>query len=330
MEASLMATFAPVPVKPDTILRELSDLWTSTAKSDPAEGTGGTGVLRACSMTLIVFVDDEDDAMALGETLALLMKEHPSRAIVVRLKAGSGELHSRVFAQCWMPFGHNRQICCEQVELTASISRLGDLPPIVAPLDVPDLPRVVWFRSARLATAPDISQILALGDKLIVDSSRPGAPAFADLRSLAAANFVVGDLAWTRITRLRELISRLLSDRELSALQQIAIEHCGTEAGAEAKYLQAWLRNAVPAAVVEFQSVAPTGPGQIRGLKIGDDLDIRVLAACATYEAGPLRQRANLSEGSDHELLAEELSIMKHDLVFEQALRRMTIWTPHC
>ena len=325
-----MAMLAPAPVKPDTILRELSDLWTSTAKSDPAEGTGGTGVLRACSMTLIVFVDDEDDAMALGETLALLMKEHPSRAIVVRLKAGSGELHSRVFAQCWMPFGHNRQICCEQVELTASLSRLVDVPSIVAPLAAPDLPRVVWFRSARLATAPDISHVLALGDKLIVDSSRPGAPAFADLRSLAAANFVVGDLAWTRITRLRELIARLLSDREFSTLRQIAIEHCGTEAGAEAKYLQAWLRNAVPAAVVEFQSVAPTGPGRIRGLKIGGDLDIRVLSSCATYEAGALRQRANLSEGPDHELLAEELSIMKHDPVFEQALRRMTIWTPHC
>ncbi len=313
-------------VRPDRILRELSELWTTTAKDDPSDGTG---VLRACSMTLTVFVDDEEDSMALGETLAQLMREHPSRVVVVRLKGTQGELDARVFAQCWMPFGHNRQICCEQVEITASLNRLSDLPAIIAPLAAPDVPRVVWFRSPRLATAPDISGVLTLGDKLVVDSARAGAPAFADLRSLAVAGFIVGDLSWARITPLRELTARLLEGRDLTGIKHIVIEHCGTEPGAEAKYLQAWLRTEIPAALVEFEAVDDSGSGFIRGVRIDSDPDIRVSSSCAIYATGTLRQRTNLSEGRDHELLAEELSIMKHDPVYEQALRRMTIWTPH-
>ena len=39
-------------------------------------------------MTLIVVVEEERDAQAIGETLASLMHEHPSRAIVLRVRAG--------------------------------------------------------------------------------------------------------------------------------------------------------------------------------------------------------------------------------------------------
>ncbi len=111
-----------------------------------------------------------------------------------------------------MPVGHHREVCCEEVELSASMNRLADVPGIVAPLAAPDVPRVVWFRSARLESAPDISDLLALGDKLIVDSERPGAPTFADLRVLAGAGYIVADLAWTRLTRIRQLLAQLFED----------------------------------------------------------------------------------------------------------------------
>ena len=76
-------------------------------------------------MTLIVVVEEERDAQAIGETLASLMHEHPSRAIVLRVRSGEEpSLSARVFAQCWMPFGSRQQICCEQVEI---ISSLGEL-----------------------------------------------------------------------------------------------------------------------------------------------------------------------------------------------------------
>jgi glucose-6-phosphate dehydrogenase assembly protein OpcA len=326
-----MSTTANVvqTVSPDRILHELSELWTDAAKSHAGEGTG---VLRACSMTLIAFIDDEDDSMAIGETIALLMRDHPSRAIVVRLREEPDQLESRVFAQCWKPFGHNQQVCCEQVELTASINRLDDVPSIVSPLAAPDLPRVVWIRSSRLAGAPDISGILSLGDKLIVDSTRPGSPTFADLRSLLGAGLIVGDLAWTRITKLRELVAQLLGGREVASIRKVEIEHCGTEPGNEARYLQAWLRWALTAATVDFRRTGEDGPGNVKAIHVdpGSEsaLDIKVDATCAKYVSGPLKERANLGAAIDHVLLSEELNIIKHDHVFENTLRRMTVWTP--
>src|SRR5579884_3301060 len=106
-------------VNPDRILRQLADLWVSTAKrADGQPGQESGGVLRACAMTLIAFVDEEENAQDLGETIAMLMRGHPSRAVVIRVCEEKGRLESRVFQQCWMPFGQRRQICCEQVEIT--------------------------------------------------------------------------------------------------------------------------------------------------------------------------------------------------------------------
>ena len=78
------------------------------------------------------------------------MPEHPSRAIVIRFRAEDQRaLAARVFAQCWMPFGHRQQICCEQIEITASDASLPDLAAVVLPLTVPDLPVILWCRSPR-------------------------------------------------------------------------------------------------------------------------------------------------------------------------------------
>ena len=222
-----MPTSVEKPIKPEQILKELGELWTNMAKpqaGDSASDSHDGGVLRACAMTLISFVDDEEDAMDLGNTIASLMKEHPSRSVVVRLKEGEGFLDCRVFAQCWMPFGQRRQICCEQVEITSSMNRLADVASIVGPLAVPDLPRVILLRSARLVRAGALRKVLGLGDKIVVDSSRPGAPGFGELGGLLDAGHITGDLAWTRITELRSLIAQLLDDH---TPKKITIDYAG-------------------------------------------------------------------------------------------------------
>jgi glucose-6-phosphate dehydrogenase assembly protein OpcA len=279
-------------------------------------------------MTLIVFVDDDSDAMALGDALAQLMRGHPSRAIVIRLRDDTDVLQSRVFAQCWMPFGHSQQICCEQVEFSVSLNRVNDIPSIVSPLAAADVPRVIWFRATRMEQVPNIGELLPLGDKMIFDSSRPGSPAFADLRVLAKAGYVVGDLAWTRITRLRELIARLLAERELKDVHAIAIEYHGSEAPTTARYLQAWIRSELPSITVELKRTDASGTPTFDAVRIEPGIVIRRGENCAEYEIDGMRQRANLPESSEADLLDEELRIVTHDRIFERALQRMTPWTP--
>lgn len=307
----------PATVRPDRILHDLSELWRTMGKEE--KGAADGGVLRACAMTLIAFVDDEDDAMALGETLAQLMREHPSRLIVVRVRADGDALDARVFAQCWMPFGHRRQICCEQVEITASMGRLEDIPSIVAPLSVPDLPRVVWLRSARLKEPALLRHLIQPGDKIIVDSSRTGGPPLRNLTELLDLGYVVGDLAWTRITEIRELIADLLRDRE--PIDSAAIDYCGPEAGPEVRYLAGWLESGMKGAHVQLRRVE--GAGRIREVRIEPGLQLSLEGTCAQFRLGSLHERASLSAGEEHQLLNEELRIAVHDRVFESVLREI-------
>jgi glucose-6-phosphate dehydrogenase assembly protein OpcA len=314
------------PLKPDHILHELSELWATMSKQD-ANAPGASGVLRACAMTLIVFVDDDSDAMVLSEAIAQLMRAHPSRAIVVRLRDDAGVLQSRVFAQCWMPFGHSQQICCEQIEFSVSLNRVNDLPSIISPLTAADVPRVVWFRASRMERVSNIGEILRLGDKIVVDSARPGAPAFADMRVLSNAGYVLGDLAWTRLTRLRELIAQLLDGRNLRDVETVRIGYSGREIPPTARYLQAWFRSQLPYASVELEQVEGARP-TIRSIRIEPDIVIDAKSNCAEYETAGMKQRANMPECNETELLNEELRIMAHDWIFERALERMTPWTP--
>ncbi|MEP6715115.1 MAG: glucose-6-phosphate dehydrogenase assembly protein OpcA [Terriglobia bacterium] len=311
---------AGASIKPDGILKQLGELWTTMAKPEAAELSEG-GVLRACAMTLISFVDDEEDALALGDILASLMKEHPSRAVVVRLKEGEDFLDARVFAQCWMPFGHRRQICCEQVEITASMDRLADVASLVGPIAVPDLPRMILLRSARLVRAGALRKILALGDKIIVDSARAGAPGFGELGGLLDAGHITGDLAWTRITELRALLAQLLDKRRPAS---ILIEYAGKEAGPESRYLEAWLASSLEGCQVGLKGSGGAGDGKPRAIHVDTDLAVEIGHGAAEYDIGTLHRRASMSACSDQELLNSELSIVGHDLVFERALNHIT------
>jgi len=321
-------TPASQSLKPDHILHELSELWTSTGRKQAGE-PGASGVLRACSMTLIVLVDDESDAMALGGTILQLMRGHPSRVIVVRIRDDAGVLESRVFAQCWMPFGQRQQICCEEIEISASLDRVPDLPSIVSPLTAADVPRVLWFRSGRISQVADVGEILTLGDKMIFDSAFGGSPEFADLRVLQKAGYIIGDLAWTRLTRLRELIAQLLDGRA-HQIARIEIEYDGNEAPPSVRYLQAWFRSQLPAAAVSLRRVDASAKPALKTVRIGPDTTIHAGSNCAEYEVAGMRKRAHLPECTEADLLNEELSIMTRDPIFERALERTTPWTPPC
>ena len=322
---------APVneAIRPDDILKQLSAYWTNLGADhgSPEQKTESGGLLRACSMTLICFADDEEDPDLLSEMLASLMREHPSRLIVVRLRDGDDELTARASSQCWMPFAHRRQICCEQVEVTASINRLADAASIVAPLAAPDLPRVIVLRSARIVRAGALRKVLALGDKIIVDSSRRGAPGFGEIGGLLDAGHITGDLAWTRLTPIRALLAQLLENRQPA---DIIIEYSGKEAGPEARYLQAWLQTALPTAFISLRGngLPPddcnADEGKPAVVRVDRDIVVRLCPGGAEYDTGAMRLRASMPPGTEEMLLNEELGIVVHDRVFERALNHIT------
>ena len=162
-----------------------------------------------------------------------------------------------------------------------------------------------------------------------MDSERPGAPTFADLRVLAGAGYVVADLAWTRLTRIRQLVAQLCEDYGAGRIRNVLIQYSGAEPSAGARYMQAWLRSGLPDAEVDLRPGGTTGKGEIVQISVDvSGLIVKLQRGCAEFEMGTLHQRANLAGGEDHDLLGEELGIMSRDQIYERALQRMSVWTP--
>src|SRR5471032_978018 len=304
-------------VAPEKVLKELSALWVAHGKEGAA--AGAAGVLRACSMTLVVLSETGDDRAALGETIAALMPEHPARALMIYLSgAGPRSLAERVTQQCWKPFGKGPQICCEQVEITASDAALADLPLVLLPLVVPDLPVIVWCRSARLLRMPEFRQISTMATKVVMDS--------AGLAGLAAVmgwmadatreGLIIADLSWTRLTRWREMLSHVFENRDylakLSGISEVRVEFAG-ELGVAAWLMGAWVANALADAGVEAALRMELSGPEVRVAmeRQGDRLVIAV---------NRLSNCTNLPQPSDYLLMREELGIVRRDAVFEKSL----------
>lgn len=311
-------------VAPDHILKELVDLWVTTGK----EAEGGQGVLRACTLTLVAIAEEGDDPMALGETVAALMPEHPARTIIIRLRgAGERTLSERVYAQCWMPFGQRRQICCEQVEITASDAALDDLASVILPLEVPDLPVVLWCRSARLAGMPEFDGMARMAQKVVVDTA-PMADSRAALElvaGLVTRGILAGDLSWTRTTRWRETLARIFENQSylegLARTATVRVASSGEQLTVWSWYLAAWIMDALAVAGArprlefthsEHTGVTLEGEGWSVALERWD-------ARLVTTING-LAQCTSLPAPSDYALMREELGILGRDAVFEATL----------
>jgi len=315
-------------VAPEKILKELAELWVDSGKQGQAEG--GTGVLRACSMTLLVLAEAGEDTQDLGETIAALMPEHPARAVLVRLSgAGERSMTERVYSQCWMPFGQRRQICCEQVEITVSDAALADLRSVVLPLTVPDLPLIVWCRSTRLLAMPEFRDIAEMAQKVVLDSA--SAPDAAGIllraRELAEQGVMLGDLSWTILTRWREMLSQVFENQQnaaqLTRIAAVEVEWGGSRC-VPALYLGAWVRDSLAEVGVNpllhlsrvadenFLRVRLTGEAIAVALERQDDRMVVTLNGTS--------QCTNLPQPTDYLLMREELGIVRHDPVFERAL----------
>jgi glucose-6-phosphate dehydrogenase assembly protein OpcA len=311
------------PVIADTILGELNDLWIRTGQ----EAGSSAGVLRACTMTLVILCGGDEDHQALGETVAALMPEHPARTILV--KKGGGGFDHRVYAQCWMPFGQRRQICCEQIEIT---SNEPDVARVVAPLVAPDLPVVLWVRDSMRFLGPEFDPAAFGAGKVIVDSYAL-VDALAAAKALTArqsATPLVADLAWTRITRWREMLSRIFENRnnlgKLSLVNGIHIWHGGEAAPLFAWYMGAWLTNSLADAGVKaelkLERDAQLEAGTLRIELAGEGFDVMLERRedRLVVRAGGLSSCTNLSQPSDYVLMREELGILREDPVFERTL----------
>ncbi len=313
-------------VRPEELLKRLEELWATLGGQQNGESTG---VLRACAMTLVVAGESSTDDAEVGETLAALMRDHPSRAIVLRLiEGGEPSIEARVLAQCWMPFGRRQQICCEQIEITLTAPSLPDLPPVIRGLTAPDLPLMLWCRSPRLPGDPAFRPLCALADKVILDSEQAADPLalLRDLRADASGVRRFADLAWTRLTSWRQQVAELFENpahlERLAEFRRALIGYAGARVPMEARYLESWLRRGLPGLECRFERTGEAPTEARRSALVAATLFLadqpHAMTAAGTTTETP----------GDYELLREELGIPGADPVYENVVKDLLAGAP--
>ncbi len=316
-------------IQPEKLLRQLGELWTELgAGKEEAEHE----VLRACSMTLIALTPRSADAPEIMDALADLIPLYPCRLITVELTPGSERtLRAGVRAHCWKPFGSRRQICAEQVSITASAGAADDLPPVVRALLVPDLPVLLWCLEMELLDRPAGREVTALAGKVIVDSQgRPPEAALARIQKLRRAGCIAADLSWTRLTPWREALAEAwcsAAGPEPHIVDKITVAGAGERPGMEALYFAGWLSAAFPdAACVLTQAEAVAGaPGFAAVALEGPGLALSLLPTgeyTAEIHAGDSVRTVHVAGSGQTHPLREEFGIEGRDPTYERALER--------
>ncbi len=317
-------------VRAEQVLRDLERLWEELAR----HGAGQPGVLRACALTLIVISDASDEAGHIGATLAELMERHPARAVLVRVGEDFSEPEARVFAHCWLPHNGRSQICSEQIEITTNRARLNEVVPVLVALAAPDLPVAVWWRTSQLSLSSYRDRFTVLEPRMIFDSERFGdaQAVLGQMAALVASGHPVGDLAWARLTPLRQTLAQAYEcARTHLPLPKIlgAVVTCGDPAGMPgACYLAAWIAESLGWKIGEgririeahrqnrsscWLAIRLEGEGFVIAVERLAD------GACDTRVGDSVR-RTWFWPPSEADLLAEELSLGARDLVYPRCL----------
>ena len=324
------------PAQPEQILKGLSKLWTSLGEEEKQHGK--PTVLRACAMTLIVATDEPDCGFFASQTISELMREHPSRGIVLSVSPeASHDFEARVLAQCWKPFGKAQQICCEQIELKARPENWANIGPVLVGLTAADLPIILWVRH-QAACSPSAEQegkkglqaVMNLATKVIVDTKDlETSSALALIKEWRDQDRVIADLEWTRLTPWREPVAHIFDNtgrsNSFSTFDAIEVAHTGEKPGVAALYIAGWL-SAPHHARVSFKKVEGYGPGL-------HSITMRSEQETITFErTGPdsmtlsstngRSRRYGYTEPNVTTLMTEELSVLGSDTAFNNAFSR--------
>ena len=235
------------------IERELTALWQHASKD---QETGG--VIRSSILNLLVYVPQNAEAAIVDDILTDLTASYPCRAVlmIADSSAAQPKLEAQVTSRCSLPTATSKQVCCEQVTITAAGAGVNDVASAVTPLLLSDLPVYLWWRAVpRIQDKKLFRKLADISDRLIIDSALFNDPHgdFAGMAAVLNATprwTAISDLNWARLTAWRALLAGFydVSDYRpfLDQLDQVVIKYApsSTDPSAispRALLLGAWL-----------------------------------------------------------------------------------------
>jgi glucose-6-phosphate dehydrogenase assembly protein OpcA len=228
--------------------RELRALWEQMASKK--QGAEQEAVTRACVHNLIVYAPGEKSDAEVNSIIAEITVQNPGRVFILLPDPSSknDRTNAWVSAQCYRTAGRREQVCCEQIMLRAEGEAVREIPVILAPLIVPDVPVFVWWRS-QMQEDTILKDLLEPADRVIIDSAL-NARGHQQMRNSASVlkaaitETAFSDLDWARLTFWRDLVARLF-DSPLARKQFAEITRVEIQAAEPISYqplfLASWL-----------------------------------------------------------------------------------------
>jgi glucose-6-phosphate dehydrogenase assembly protein OpcA len=221
---------ATTTINVGAIEKELTSLWKQASEDE--EG----GVVRASILNLIVYVPEPAESNAVDDIVIDVTASHPCRVIsLVADRTAESKLTAEVTSRCTLPTPTSKQVCCEQVTITASEDHLDEAPSAIVPLLISDLPVYLWWRAEPKAEDKELYGWLAdIADRVVIDSAMFNDPE-GDLASIAkrlggaARGPALSDVNWSRLTAWRALIAGFYDVPEyrplLKQIERVTIEY---------------------------------------------------------------------------------------------------------
>lgn len=226
---------------------------------------------------------------AAERTLEGLAARHPSRTmILVPEPAEEGGIDAELSVRCF-PVG-DREVCGEVIELHLRGDRARAPASIVVPLAIVDLPLYLRWRGEPPFDAGYWSELVALADRVVVDSSEWQSLRYAELAAVFD-RAAVSDIAWARTYPWRVALAQ-----RWPAIKDQEIELRGP--APESLLLHGWL-----SARLQRDLVAP---------READALGVRL--------AGEEVAAADEPSRSPSDLLSDELDRTRRDPIYEEAV----------
>jgi glucose-6-phosphate dehydrogenase assembly protein OpcA len=280
---------------------------------DLRESAGAVALGRV--LTLVIITEDGPEAEAAIQAANDASREHPCRVLV--LARGLRRAASRLDAQIRI----GGDAGASEVIVLRMYGPLADQGgSIIVPLLLPDAPIVAWWPGEPPASPGD-DPIGAVAGRRITDVGSGRSPGKALAR--LAANHHAGDtdLAWSRITNWRALITAALDEPPFEQVTKASVD--GTADSPSADLLAGWLASRLGVPV--HRSVVEVPGGQVGAVRLerpSGPVELKRLDSknAQLAQPGQPTRRVALTRRTARECLAEELRRLDADEVFHEAL----------
>lgn len=217
------------PVDVASIEKQLAELWRS-------ENTDDKAVTKAALWNVVAHTWSAEQHAHATEILARASAAVPQRTIVVQADPqGSDGIASWISANCHLIAG-GKQVCSEEVSITASGDHVDHVPPLVSALLLPDMPVAVWWIGDLPRHHHDYAEtLLEPADRLIFDSAQFEGASDLDLicRIADQTTTAPADLNWARIEEWRAATASLFDPpamrARLGAIRNVRVYSGGDE-----------------------------------------------------------------------------------------------------